>query len=96
MGWIHPVQWEKGQNQRWCIKETLGESTTNLCGQALISAVGQQETDDAVVILLGRHVERSEPILRLDIDGGALEHQDLDNFFLSGFYLNHKNKEIVN
>ena len=59
-------------------------SESVLCGQTLVGSVGQQEADDSVVILLGRHVERSESILRLDVDGSALEHQDLDHFLLSG------------
>lgn len=41
---------------------------THLSGQALISAIGQQKADDAIVILLGRHVEWREAILRLDVD----------------------------
>lgn len=75
---------EDGHDLVVSLLQSHGErSESVLCGQTLVGAVGQQEADDSVVVLLGRHVERSESILRLDVDGSALEHQDLDHFLLS-------------
>ena len=43
-----------------------------LGGETLIGSVRQEEAYDGVVVLLRRHVKWSEPILRLDVDGGAV------------------------
>ena len=57
---------------------------SHLRRQTLVGSVGQQEADHGVVILLGRHVQRRESVLRLDVDGSAILHQDLDHLFLAG------------
>ena len=53
-----------------------------LGGQALVCSGRQQEPDHVVVILLRRHVEWREPVLRLDINSTPVLHQDFDNLML--------------
>ena len=55
-----------------------------LGGEGLAGPAGQQEPDDPVVVLLGRHVQRREPILTLYVDAGAVVDQDLDYVLLTG------------
>lgn len=52
--------------------------------QTLVGAVGQEEAHDAIVVLLRRHVQRREAVLRLNVDRAAILNEDLDHFFLAG------------
>ena len=51
--------------------------------QGLAGTRGEKEPNHLVVVLLGGHVERGEPVLRLHVDTGAVVHPDLDNVLLT-------------
>ena len=62
-------------HSKWC--------KTILCCQGLTGSTSQEEPDHIIMVLLGCHVQGGEPILGLDIDGGAVGQQDLDHLKLS-------------
>jgi hypothetical protein len=74
----------KNMGRRQSREATASSPVSHLRRQTLIGSVGQQEADHGVVILLGRHVQRRESVLRLDVDGSAILHQDLDHLLLAG------------
>ena len=47
-----------------------------LCGQGLVGPGGEKEANDGVVVLLGCHVQRGEPVLRLHVDWSAIVDKD--------------------
>lgn len=55
---------------------------THLCGQSLVSAFAQQVLDDAVVVLLRRHVERREAVETLHVHDCGTLHQDTRHLLL--------------
>lgn len=57
----------------------------HLCGEALVSIVGEEKTHHTVMVLLGSHVQGCEAILGLGIDQGLMLHQHLHNLFLASW-----------
>lgn len=51
--------------------------------ETLIGSIVEQELDDLIVILLCSHVQRSESILRLDVDRGPVLNKYIDYFGLA-------------
>lgn len=58
---------------------------TNLGGQRLIRTLTEEVLDHRVMILLGSHVQRGEPILRLCIHRSTSLYQQLYNLLLSSW-----------
>jgi len=54
-----------------------------LRGETLVGAVGEQKAHNGVVVFLGRHVQRGEAVLALDVDGGAMLNQQSYHLFLT-------------
>lgn len=54
-----------------------------LGGQCLIRTLAEKIFDDRVVVFLGSHVQRREPILRLCINRSISLHQQLYHLLLS-------------
>lgn len=54
-----------------------------LSGECLVRPLAEEELDDGVVVLLGCHVERCEPVLALGVDRGSPLHQQLHHLLLS-------------
>lgn len=56
--------------------------------ETLIGSIVEQELDDLVVILLCSHIQRSESILRLDVDRGTVLNKYIDYFGLASWTSN--------
>lgn len=54
-----------------------------LCCKTLISSAAEQQFDHLIMILLCRHVQRCESILRLDINGSTVLNKNIDYFRLA-------------
>ena len=51
--------------------------------QGLVGSGREQESDDAVVVLLRGHVQRGEPVLGLHVDRGAIVDQYSNHLLLN-------------
>lgn len=67
------------------------EISVHLRRETLIGSIVKQELDDLIVILLGSHVQRSESILRLDINCGTVLDKYIDYFALASWRNNIRN-----
>ncbi len=56
-----------------------------LSSDALVGARGEEEPNHLLVVLLGRHVQRREPILRLHVDGCSILDEELHHLELTAF-----------
>ncbi len=82
-----PKKLKVAQNKYLIVSLLEGDSQWReavLGRQALIGSRSEKESNNSVMVFLSGHVQGSESILRLDIDGRTMLHQDLDHGHLSG------------